>query len=360
MSILMGEIVANLNAKQPDAQAIISDFKKCLKDYREHAEAWYGGILDAEQQFKVGDEVGTADKDSKKENTLYANCPANGKLVLVHSFESARFVPIGNTPVRLTPVVDGRFVGKTKWDRRSTKPSMRPASSKSQALHRTNNTRSPSSPTLRLPRSIVCSTPIRGNRRTWRLVTDGVEHQFPAALASAHGCLAGRACPARTGSRVGRFSESDHGFVGRYQSLYDLVAHPRENYEKLKNFFTEEQIKKIYDASAEAIHTALLIASDEPLMWIYVAAIVAWVKMLPPQTCTEVLAQMSTEFLLNILVGVVLTGGLGLAVRVGTKAIKGVQASGKVVKLIEDFTGMLMKVSKSKATPHTEAITDCP
>lgn len=79
MSILMGEIVGNLTAKQPDAQAIISDFKKCLKDYREHAEAWYGGVLDAEQQFKVGDEVGTQDKDSKKENTLYANCPANGK-----------------------------------------------------------------------------------------------------------------------------------------------------------------------------------------------------------------------------------------------------------------------------------------
>ncbi|MEK1837165.1 MAG: Rhs family protein, partial [Pseudomonas sp.] len=106
MSILMGSIVGNLTAKQPDAQVIVSDFKKCLKDYREHAEAWYGGVLDAEQQFKVGDEVHTQDKDSKKENTLYANCPANGKLTLLHSFESARFVPIGNTPVRLVPVVD--------------------------------------------------------------------------------------------------------------------------------------------------------------------------------------------------------------------------------------------------------------
>nr|WP_030132118.1 hypothetical protein [Pseudomonas sp. QTF5] len=46
------------------------------------------------------------------------------------------------------------------------------------------------------------------------------------------------------------------------------------------------------------------------------------VKMLPPQTCTEVLAQLTTEVLLNILVGVVLTGGIGLAVRVGTKKRK--------------------------------------
>ncbi|MBP5070427.1 hypothetical protein HUS81_20960, partial [Pseudomonas chlororaphis] len=65
MSILLGEFAVNLTAKQPDAQAIIRDFKKCLADYRAHAEAWYGGVLDAEQQFQVGDEVATQDKDSK-------------------------------------------------------------------------------------------------------------------------------------------------------------------------------------------------------------------------------------------------------------------------------------------------------
>ena len=64
--------------------------------------------------FKVGDEVGTQDKDSKEKVDLYANCPANGKLKLVHSFESARFVPIGNTPVRLAPVVDGKLFGKNE------------------------------------------------------------------------------------------------------------------------------------------------------------------------------------------------------------------------------------------------------
>uniref|UniRef100_UPI0013CF103E hypothetical protein n=1 Tax=Pseudomonas viridiflava TaxID=33069 RepID=UPI0013CF103E len=85
MNISMGSIVGNLTAEQPDAQVIIKGFKKCLADYRRHAEAWYGGILDAEQQFQVGDEVGTQDKDSKSSADLYATCPANGKLKLVHS-----------------------------------------------------------------------------------------------------------------------------------------------------------------------------------------------------------------------------------------------------------------------------------
>ncbi|WP_419789266.1 RHS repeat-associated core domain-containing protein [Pseudomonas koreensis] len=356
MSVLMGGIVGGLTAKQPDAQAIIADFKKCLKDYREHAEAWYGGILDAEQQFKVGDEVGTADKDSKKENTLYANCPANGKLVLVHSFESARFVPIGNTPVRLTPVVDGRFIGKNEVG-----PTINKTIDSTGILEVSGLTPNqqykitffPNPTPAQIDSLFNSYQGVIGELGGW-LQTEWSTSFLPLWQAHTDASLGGRALQELEAAWEG-FMKAIMGLWGDIKSLYDLVAHPRENYEKLKKFFTEEQIKKIYDASAEAIHTALLIASDEPLMWVYVAAIVAWIKMLPPQTCTEVLAQMSTEFLLNILVGVVLTGGLGLAVRVGTKAIQGVQSSGKVIKLIEDFTGMLMKVSKSKATPHTEA-----
>ncbi|MFJ3377466.1 RHS repeat-associated core domain-containing protein [Pseudomonas sp. NPDC086112] len=356
MSILMGEIVGNLTAKQPDAQAIISDFKKCLKDYREHAEAWYGGVLDAEQQFKVGDEVHTQDKDSKKENTLYANCPANGKLTLVHSFESARFVPIGNTPVRLVPVVDGRFIGKNEAG-----PEINKTIDSTGILEVTGLTPNQQykitffpNPTRAQIDSLFNSYQgVIGDLSGW-LQTEWSTSFLPLWQAHTDASMGGRALQELEAAWEG-FLKAIMGLWGDIKSLYNLVAHPRENYEKLKNFFTEEQIKKIYDASAEAIHTALLIASDEPLMWIYVAAIMAWVKMLPPQTCTEVLAQMSTEFLLNILVGVVLTGGLGLAVRIGTKVVKATQNSGKVVKLIEDFTGMLMKVSKTSATPHTEA-----
>ena len=112
MSIAIGAIFANLTATQPDVRALLEDFEACLADYREHADAWYGDLLDVEQQFQVGDQVRTQDKDSSKESVLYATCPENGKLTLIHSFEAARFVPIGNTPVRLVPVVDGKWYGK--------------------------------------------------------------------------------------------------------------------------------------------------------------------------------------------------------------------------------------------------------
>ena len=114
MNFVIGSLIGQLNAKQPDAQVILKQFRNCLHDYREKSEAWYGGVLDAEQQFKVGDEVDTQDKDDKDPATLYATCPANGKLTLVHSFEAARFVPIGNTPARIVAVEDSSFFGKNE------------------------------------------------------------------------------------------------------------------------------------------------------------------------------------------------------------------------------------------------------
>ncbi|MCV4289762.1 DUF6531 domain-containing protein [Pseudomonas capsici] len=355
MSVLMGGITGALTAKQPDAQAIINDFKKCLTDYREHAEAWYGGLLDAEQQFKVGDEVGTADKDSKQSNTLYANCPANGKLKLVHSFESARFVPIGNTPVRLVPVEDGRVYGKNEVGQAidlkigpsgilevtGLKPNQQYA-----ITFFPNPTRAQIDSLFKSYQGVI------GDLSGW-LQTEWSTDFLPLWQAHTNASMGGRALQQLESAWKG-FLKAIMGLWGDIKGLYDLVAHPRENYEKLKKFFTEEEIKKIYNASKEAIQTALLIASDEPLMWIYVAAIVAWVKMLPPQTCTEVLAELTTEVLLNILIGIVLTGGIGLAVRVGAKGLNAAKNSGKVMKLIEDFTAMLMKISKKNATGHAE------
>ncbi|PMZ30220.1 hypothetical protein C1X25_37665, partial [Pseudomonas sp. GW247-3R2A] len=49
-------------------------------------------------------------------SSTVAACPAAGPLTLVHMFDAARFVPIGNTPVMLEPLnADGTF-GKPVYD----------------------------------------------------------------------------------------------------------------------------------------------------------------------------------------------------------------------------------------------------
>ena len=97
------DTIAHVTAQQPDFNKVIAEFKNCLKGYRSTARFIPG--LEMEQQFQVGDEVKKPVATGDKTKPIYfATCPENGKLTLIHSFESARFVPIGNTPVVLTPV----------------------------------------------------------------------------------------------------------------------------------------------------------------------------------------------------------------------------------------------------------------
>ena len=101
-------VVAAMDPEQPDVEALLGDFRLCLNDYDAWAESfWTGKALDVEQVFKVGNEVRlSAPKHSTTPvSATVAACPASGPLTLVHMFEAARFVPIGNTPVMLEPLI---------------------------------------------------------------------------------------------------------------------------------------------------------------------------------------------------------------------------------------------------------------
>ena len=103
-------VMAVMDPEQPDVEAVFRDFRTCLNDYDSWAESfWAGWALDFEQVFKVGNEVSLAapkNLDKPISATVVA-CPAEGPLTLVHMFQAARFVPIGDTPVMLEPVIGG-------------------------------------------------------------------------------------------------------------------------------------------------------------------------------------------------------------------------------------------------------------
>ena len=96
-----------MNVKTVDVEAVFRDFRECLNTFDAWAESfWSFSALEVEQVFKVGDEVALIApiNGSLIPNTTTAMCGANGTLTLVHLFQSARFVPIGNTPVVLQRV----------------------------------------------------------------------------------------------------------------------------------------------------------------------------------------------------------------------------------------------------------------
>jgi hypothetical protein len=112
MNTPIGTLVLRvLDAKTPDVNLILKDFKNCLSDYKEWADGfWTGWALDVDQTFKVGNEVSVTERKTETGAVkTYATCPLVGDFTLIHMFESARFVPIGNTPVKLEPVTKGTF-----------------------------------------------------------------------------------------------------------------------------------------------------------------------------------------------------------------------------------------------------------
>ena len=101
-------IVAALNPDEPDFENLIREFRLCLNNYDAWAEQfWTGTALDVEQVFTVGNDVRLSApiKSRQPLSSSVVMCSASGTLTLVHMFDAARFVPIGDTPVTLEPVI---------------------------------------------------------------------------------------------------------------------------------------------------------------------------------------------------------------------------------------------------------------
>src|SRR5690606_12237334 len=106
------------------------------------------------------------------------------------------------------------------------------------------------------------------------------------------------------------------------KTLFEILTNLDKYAQKLLEFITEADFKKLKAQAKELMQTVLLIVSDEPLMFLYAAAVVCWVQLLPPTTVAEITSQVMTGLLLDILLGIVLSGGAGLAVRYSVKATK--------------------------------------
>src|SRR3546814_20051296 len=60
------------------------------------------------------------------------------------------------------------------------------------------------------------------------------------------------------------------------------------NSEKLLEYLTQAELEQLLKASSEAIAKGLMVLSDEPLLFVHMAAFASWLRMLPPQYLAEV------------------------------------------------------------------------
>ena len=102
-------VVAALNPDQPDFENLIREFRLCLNHYEAWAEQFWTGIGAGYRAGVHGRQRRTpecTDQLVASPSVHPWSCaPPAGPLTLVHMFEAARFVPIGDTPVMLEPVI---------------------------------------------------------------------------------------------------------------------------------------------------------------------------------------------------------------------------------------------------------------
>ncbi|WP_085732374.1 MULTISPECIES: RHS repeat-associated core domain-containing protein [unclassified Pseudomonas] len=315
-------VVAALNPDQPDVETLFQEFRLCLNDYESWAEQfWTGTALDVDQVFKVGNDVQLiAPITSRKPiSSSVAMCSATGSLTLVHMFEAARFVPIGDTPVALEPVISdvGGVLEFGEPQHYTIGPSGILEVDKCDRGQRYHITFFPDVSTAHVQTLYASYQGLIDGLEKW-LREEWLGFQPQWAEFSSAGFL----------GRYGQLQQADwRGFESALNSVWDdvkqlfaLLADWQANSEKLLQYLSAAELDALLEASTEAIANGLLMLSDEPLLFIHLAAFTSWLKMLPPQYLAEVVAEVRVELLISFLLMRV-SAGMGVPLRLSAKVL---------------------------------------
>ncbi|MFV9652586.1 RHS repeat-associated core domain-containing protein [Pseudomonas citrulli] len=342
-------VLAAMDSKTRDVESVLSDFGRCLNTYETWAESFFSfSALDIEQVFKVGDEVALVAPINRAilPSSTTAMCQANGTLTLVHMFQSARFVPIGNTPVmvqRIDP--EGGPLGEpihktigpsgileiTECDRNQQyRVSFYPNVSKDhfKALYASYQ-------------SVIA--PLDGWLRSeWETIFEPLwkgyaEASFPKRYLALHQAYARG------------FGEALYSLWDTVKQLFQWLGEPLAYAEQLLHYLSADELEKLLSLGADTLAKGLLVLSDEPLLFIYLSAMVSWMRLLPSPYMNELLGEISADVLINLLLCLA-TAGMGMAVRISTNVLGGIKSQ-RARRWLERMAGQF---GKSPMDEHVE------
>ncbi|RWW79986.1 hypothetical protein BHE74_00011713, partial [Ensete ventricosum] len=337
-----------MDASKPDVETVLRDFRACLNDFDAWAESfWSLGTLEVEQVFKVGDEVSlVAPASSQKPSRTVAVCKAQGSLTLVHMFESTRFVPIGNTPVMLQGITpDGRPIGEP----------IHHVIGPSGILEVKDCTRDQRYQITFYPN--VSKDHVKALYASYQSVIKGLNVHLrdewsktfkPLWKDFAHATPLARSAMQGVAFSSG-IAKALYNLWDNVTQLYDLLADLKANSEKLLQYISQAELDALLKLGKDAIANGLLVLSDEPMMFIYLSAMVAWLRMLPPPQMYEVVGEITGEVLINLLL-IWATRGMGVRIRLGVQVLGHIK-SGRVRKWLERLADQLVG---PRLEPHVD------
>ncbi|PIB49419.1 type IV secretion protein Rhs, partial [Pseudomonas sp. 2588-5] len=345
-------VLSPMNGNKPDVDSVFHDFRHCLNTFDEWAEHfWSGSALEVEQVFKVGEEVSlVAAASSKKPSRAVATCKAQGSLTLVHMFESTRFVPIGNTPVMLQAIAaDGSHMGPPIH--RTIGPSGIleikdcPRDQRYQITFYPNVSKDHVKALYASYQSVIVGLEV-GLRDEWKKTFKPQWRDFANATPFERSAMQGLALS-------NGIAKALYNLWDNFTQLYELLADINANSQKLLHYLSQAELTELLKLGKDTIAQGLLVLSDEPLLFIYLSAMVAWIRMLPPPQMYELLGELTGEVLINLFL-VWATRGMGVQVRLGMQVlgtIKSGQARKWLERLADHLVGPRLEAHVEAAKP---------
>ncbi|WP_150295271.1 RHS repeat-associated core domain-containing protein [Pseudomonas extremaustralis] len=339
-----------MDVKTVDAEGVFRDFRECLNTFDTWAASfWSFSALDVEQVFKVGDEVALVAPTTRSlyPSSTVATCRADGTLTLVHMFQSTRFVPIGNTPVVLQRVDPnggplGEPIHKTIGASGILEITECNRNQQYQITFYPNVSKDHVKALYASYQSVIAELEVRlreewagAFQAQWQGYTDASPLDRRRLLETAFLSGIGKAL---------------YSLWDNITQLYELLKDIKPNSEKLLQYLSQAELDELLKLGNDKIAHGLLMLSDEPLLFIYVSAMVSWMRLLPPPQMHELWGEITGEVLINLLL-IRVTAGMGVAVRLGSQVLSQVK-SGRARELLE----LLAKqVAGPTLEPHVAA-----
>ncbi|UOP09569.1 RHS repeat-associated core domain-containing protein [Pseudomonas palleroniana] len=343
-------VLVPMDAKTPDVEHVLRDFRTCLNTFDDWAESfWSGSALDLEQVFKVGDDVAlTEPGSSKAPSATVALCKAQGSLTLVHLFESTQFVPIGNTPVVLQAIAaDGSPVGPPIHDTIGPSGILEvqgcTRDQRYQVTFYPNVSKDHVKALYASYQSVIAGLEAR-LREEWTQTFNAQWSDFSKATPLERSVMQSVALSSG-------IAQALYNLWDNITQLCDLLADIKPNSQKLLQYLSQTELDQLLKLSSEAVAQGLLVLSDEPLLFIYLSAMVAWIRMLPPPDMYELLGEITGEILINLFL-IWATRGMGVQLRLGAQVLGHIK-SGRVRGWLETLANQLVG---PPLEPHAEAL----
>ncbi|MFP8966456.1 RHS repeat-associated core domain-containing protein [Pokkaliibacter sp. CJK22405] len=352
-------------------QQLISGFKNGLSWYREQTEdRFYSSFLSAlrmDQTIAVGDQTVSQDIQDHKAPEIYATCPKNGKLKLLHTFQSSHYIPIPHTPFKIQPVKkvssffhdyedDGAAITGTLDDKGAKELSGLKPDQTYRIIFYPDVSKSD------VDAMFASYGQIQTQLTSWlEEQWQGFEPEWQAwctmtpferGIALDKNAAAG-AVEAMEGL-VDDILDMLKTAWDMLKTLWDFLTHPRESIEKVKRLikttleFDWDDVLKLIETANEAVGKALAILQDEAFLFLYANALATWIRMVPPQVLARLAVKLIVGFIIDVVIGVVLTGGLGLAARYGVKAKSLANKTGPALNAVRS----LIEKSRSMVGGH--------